>query len=67
MAYARYTYDALRQRIFFTEFVSFHNQTFRMSAILLYREVKDTWTTGQQDSRLHIRQSAHRAILSYRV
>lgn len=38
MVYARYSYDALRQRVFLKEFGSFKNQTFHISAILLYRE-----------------------------
>lgn len=40
MVFGRYSYDALRQRVFLKEFGSFNNQTFQISAILLYREVK---------------------------
>lgn len=40
--YAKYTYDALRQRIRLQEFVSHKNKTFDKDVLLLFREVTAT-------------------------
>lgn len=42
MAYAKYSYDALGQRIRFREIGSYVNKTFHLDALLLFREVPNT-------------------------
>lgn len=41
-AFAKYTYDALGQRIRLREFGSYNNKTFHLDVLLLYREVTTT-------------------------
>lgn len=42
MAFAKYSYDALGQRIRLREFGSYNNKTFQLDVLLLYREVMTT-------------------------
>lgn len=39
MAYAKYSYDALRKRIYIREVGSYANKTFQFNSLLLYKQV----------------------------
>lgn len=43
-AYAKYDYDALGERIRFKEMGSYENKTFGLDALLLFREVTNTYS-----------------------